>query len=178
MPERFVHWRADRYWRRAEEVLMPDPAVADLLHRLWKELEYGPPPPSGVCHADFGAQNFHVDAAGHITTFDFANCCRQPLAADLVVPLGQFRGLPERESARAREAFLMGYRSIRPLPQGFEHHEGHFVTLRAIYVLVSRLVHFGAEPNPSQTRRLGALRQRCVDLGARMVVAERDARCS
>jgi Ser/Thr protein kinase RdoA (MazF antagonist) len=66
----------------------------------------------GFCHGDYGAKNIHVDAAGHLTAFDFDRCGPGWRAGDFALVKWAAVG---RRRPEMWTAFVEGYRERRPI---------------------------------------------------------------
>jgi Ser/Thr protein kinase RdoA (MazF antagonist) len=75
------------------------------------------------------------------------------------------RRLPERE--RHRDRLLAGYRSVRPLEGAAWEARGWFMRLRVLYVYLSRLRKFGADPAPEERQTLAGLSAMVAEHGGR-----------
>lgn len=89
----------------------------------------------GLLHADLHQRNY-LFAPGGVGAIDFCECCWGAYLHDIAVTLSdlyidkQFEELPE-----LHEAFLSGYRRVRPLPLGYERHIETFLLARTLQVL-------------------------------------------
>ena len=117
----------------------------------------------GMTHGDFAQQNFNFDPALGITAFDFGNCCAHWFASDVVISLSTLRRLPERE--RYRDWLLSGYRRVRALEGEAWEARPWFMRLRVLYVYLSRLRKFGAQPDPEERRTLEVLSELVAEHG-------------
>jgi Ser/Thr protein kinase RdoA (MazF antagonist) len=70
-------------------------------------------PEFGVCVGDVNPSNFHVDAQGQLTLFDFDQCGHGWRAFDIGKFFSTIRGCTAR--AAVEQAFLAGYQSLSPL---------------------------------------------------------------
>lgn len=92
-------------------------------------------PEVGLLHADLHQRNY-LFGPGGVGAIDFCECCWGPYLHDIAVTLSdllidkQFDELPE-----LHEAFLSGYRRVRPLPQGYGRHIETFLLARTLQVL-------------------------------------------
>ena len=152
-------WRDEVFFTSADELIpASDREARAELERAYAVLERLARGPDvyGMTHADFGAQNFHYDPAGGISSFDFGNCCTHWFASDLVISLSTLRRLPER--VRFRDAILDGYREVGALDDRAWGARDTFMRLRIVYVYLSRLMKFGASPTPDEQETLQYLR--------------------
>ena len=99
----------------------------------------------GMNHGDYAPQNFHWDPERGITSFDFGNCCTHAFVNDLVISCSVLWRLPERE--RWRDALLSGYREAMELDEAAWGERRWFLRMRLLYVYLSRLRKFGADPD-------------------------------
>ena len=87
----------------------------------------------GVIHADFHRGNFIVRRGGVVAPIDFDDCGWGHYLQDLAVPMMQYTARPE--NAPRAQAFLRGYRSIRPLSREEEALLPYFALLRHTWML-------------------------------------------
>jgi len=87
----------------------------------------------GLIHADFHRGNFIVRLGGVIAPIDFDDCGWGHYLQDLAAPIMQYTARPE--NAPRAEAFLRGYRTIRPFSREEEALLPYFALLRRTWML-------------------------------------------
>ena len=139
-PQRWV-WDQEILIARAQQLISPsDQKSLEELSYVMGQCRKLPKSPStfGLIHADHAPQNFRYNSENNrITTFDFGNCCYHWFIADLAISLSTVRRKPNPEWIR--ENILLGYSSIRELPQDLDDQFDLFIRLRVVYVYLSRL---------------------------------------
>lgn len=115
----------------------------------------------GMIHADFAPQNFHYDAEGNLTAFDFGNCCMHWYAADVAISLSVLRRRADRD--RLRDWLLAGYAEVLDLEFTDWSQILTFMELRRIYVYASRVMKFGPKPGEEERRTLAMLRDMVLE---------------
>ena len=171
-PDRWEWWQEGLIADAKSLIPQSDRAATQELDRVMSRL--GDLPRSrdnyGMTHADFAQQNFNFDSGLGLTAFDFGNCCHHWFASDVVISLSTLRRLDERE--RYRDWLLAGYRRVRPLEGEAWEARGWFLRLRVLYVYLSRLRKFGAQPTPEERQTLGVLSAMVAEHGGREGHAE------
>jgi Ser/Thr protein kinase RdoA (MazF antagonist) len=119
----------------------------------------------GLCHGDLHPGNARFADDGRPTLYDFECCGYGWRAYDLAVFLWNSYG--ERRPRRWREsrwnAFLSGYRSIRPLPAGIDSHLADLMAARQIWL--TGLDFAGQSGYPPQWIGPGLLRSTLKSIG-------------
>lgn len=154
-------WHEEIFLAGAERLIPPTDTTSIAMYRDLVSKLHALPSDSasfGMIHGDFAPRNFHVDADGTITVFDFGNCCRNWYVADLTVSVLQLRRAST--PANAAETLLEGYRDEYPLDASYPEIAPLFEQLRILYVYLSRLMKFGATPSEEETQILAELRSR------------------
>lgn len=161
VPRRW-QWDTEIFFRRADALIPADDLVTQVkMRELFDTLSAVPRAPEtyGVIHADHGPQNFHYDPSTRlITAFDFGNACYHWFICDLAIALSTVRMKPDRGEIRAE--LLAGYTEIRALPADLDSLVGVLARLRSVYVYLSRLYQFGANPTPDEQLVLEQCRAR------------------
>jgi Ser/Thr protein kinase RdoA (MazF antagonist) len=89
----------------------------------------------GLLHADLHQRNY-LFAPDGVGAIDFCECCWGPYLHDIAVTLSDLHiDKPLDELPGLHEAFLSGYRRVRPLPRGYERHIETFLLARTLQVL-------------------------------------------
>ncbi len=159
-PARRWDWRDEMFFARAESLIPADdtPSLRELdtLLNFFATLDRRADN-FGMIHADFAPQNFNFHPDLGITAFDFGNCCYHWFAADLAISLSTLRRRPERDQLRAW--LLEGYRSTLIPDEDVWRYCDQFLRLRVLYVYLSRLWYFGADPTAAEREILLTLRR-------------------
>jgi Ser/Thr protein kinase RdoA (MazF antagonist) len=127
----------------------------------------------GLIHQDAHSGNFHVDATGRITLFDFDDCTYSWFANDIAIVL--FYAVPLGEdSAGFAEAFmtsfLRGYARENRLDVGWLAEVPHFLKLREIdlYAVIHRSFDVKNLDNPWCARYMANRKER-IERGAQFI---------
>jgi Ser/Thr protein kinase RdoA (MazF antagonist) len=87
----------------------------------------------GLIHADLHQENYFFHQ-GRVCAIDFDDCGWGFYLFDVTVTLWEIEKLPGYPALR--EAYLAGYRSVRPLPLEHENYLGTFTALRQMQILM------------------------------------------
>lgn len=87
----------------------------------------------GVIHGDLHQENY-LFHRGQACAIDFDDCGWGHYLFDLTVTLWEVENHPQYGALR--EAYLAGYRSVRPLPGGHEQYLETFIALRRMQILM------------------------------------------
>jgi Ser/Thr protein kinase RdoA (MazF antagonist) len=127
-------WHADQLARRPV-----DPAVQRVLNKTAGQVEavlarLGQDPASyGLVHADLDLDNV-LDHHGQARPIDFDDASWGHYALDLAIAADS---IPEV----LRPVLLGGYRTVRPLPPGYEEHQAALLAARRLYLAIWHLAN-------------------------------------
>jgi Ser/Thr protein kinase RdoA (MazF antagonist) len=96
---------------------------------------------SGICHGDLYPSNFHISESGKITFFDFDACCCSWLVMDAAA-FCYAAAQTYKNADKVNEAFLEGYRELRPLNSEELDLIPYFGAISRIWVLATQCSNF------------------------------------
>jgi len=159
-------WNEENLFREIDELLpKSDILIKKAFVNILNELAKYPKNINnyGMIHADHAPQNFHYSPERkEIVAFDFGNSCFHWYLSDIAISFTSLRKLPELAQEEVKKYLIKSYTDYIDLPENHEVKIDLFIRLRNIYVYLSRLHWFGANPNQQQQIQLGLTRERVM----------------